>query len=68
MCWSFTVLVYTSIGSVKMNIPCAVVVSHTADWLDGIVISSLFFTMGIFVDLEKPQHITFSNFLAKTYS
>ena len=71
MCWSFTVLVYANIGSVKINIPCTLVVSLTVDTLDGIVVCSLFSTVVIFADLKKPHHITFSNFLEtleKTYS
>ena len=56
MYWSFTVLVYANIGSVKMKIPCALVVSLTVDRLS-IVFSSLFSTLGIFVDLKKPQKL-----------
>ena len=56
MYWSFTVLVYANIGSVKMKIPCALVVSLTVDRIS-IVFSSLFSTLGIFVDLKKPQKL-----------
>ena len=54
MYWIFTVLVYANIGSVKMKILWALVVSLTVDRLS-IVFSSLFSTLGIFVDLKKPQ-------------
>ena len=56
MYWSFTVLVHADIGSVKMKILWALFVSLTIDRLS-IVISSLFFTLGIFVDLKKPQKL-----------
>ena len=56
MYWSFTVLVYANIGSMKMKIPCALIASLTVDRL-GIVFSSLFSTLGIFVDLKKPQKL-----------
>ena len=62
MYWSFAVLVYANIGSVKMKIPCALVVSLTVDRIS-IVFSSLFSTLGIFVDLKKTIKITFSSFL-----
>ena len=53
---SFTVLVYANVGSVKMKIPCALVVSLTVDRLS-IAFSSLFSTLGIFIDLKKPQKL-----------
>ena len=56
MYWSFTVVVYANTGSVKMNIPCALIVSLTVDRLS-IVFSSLFSTLVIFVDLKKPQKL-----------
>ena len=61
MFWSFTVLVYANIGSVKIKIPCALVVSLTVDRIS-IVFSSLFSTLGIFVDLKKPQKFLFRVF------
>ena len=62
MYWSFAVLVYANIGLVKMKIPCTLVVSLTVDRIC-IVFSTLFSTLGILVDLKKPQKITFSSFL-----
>ena len=53
---SLAVLVYANIGSVNMKIPCALVVSLTVDRIS-IVFSSLFSTLGIFVDLKKPQKL-----------
>ena len=52
----FADLVYANISSVKMKIPCALVVSLTVDRIS-IVFSSLFSTLGIFVDLKKPQKL-----------
>lgn len=64
MHWSFTVIVYANIGSMKMKMTCALAVSFTVDRLNDIIFSSLFSTLGIFEDLKKLQKITFSIFLA----
>ena len=56
MFYSLAVLVYANIGSVNMKIPCALVVSLTADRIS-IVFSSLLSTLAIFVDLKKPQKL-----------
>ena len=56
MYWSFTVVVYANTCSVQMNVPCAFVVSLTVDRLI-IIFSSLFSTLGIFVDLKKAQKL-----------
>ena len=61
MYWSFAVLVYANIGSVKMKIPCALVVSLTVDRIRTIF-SSLFSTLGIFVDLKKNHKNYFLEF------
>ena len=61
MYWSFAVLVYANIGSVKMKIPCALVVSLTVDRIS-IVFSSLFSILGIFVDLKKKHKNYFLEF------
>ena len=57
MYWSFTVLVYANVGSVKMKIPCALVVSLTVDRLSIVFFFSLFFPLGIFVDVKKPRKL-----------
>ena len=64
MHWSFTVIVYANIGSMKMKMTCALAVSFTVDRLNDIIFSSMFSTLGIFEDLKKLQKMTFSIFLA----
>ena len=64
MHWSFIVIVYANIGSMKMKMTCALAVSFTVDRLNDIIFSSMFSTLGIFEDLKKLQKMTFSIFLA----
>ena len=71
MYWSFTVLVYANVGSVKMKIPCALVVSLTVDRLSIVFFFFIVFPSGYLCRCKETTKITFSSFLAiqeKTYS